>query len=162
MKRFVLITVLLVTVFTFAGCTDEATGTPVLTESPVSTEALFLVETQALAEAGNAEAQFKLGNLYAEGKAVPNDFAEAAKWFRKAGDQGHAKALYFLGVIYTNGFSVPVDFAEGYVLFCLAAKFGFEAATEDCDNLAGELLPEELALADNRIEELYEEIQFRE
>lgn len=162
MKRFVLISVFLVTIFTLGGCADETTEVSVSTVPPQLTESAALAETQALADAGDAEAQFKLGNVYAAGIEVPNDFTEAAKWFRKAGDQGHAKALYFLGVIYTNGFSVPVDFAEGYVLFCLAAKFGFEAATEDCDNLAGELLPEELALADNRIEELYEEIQFRE
>ena len=153
MIRLILITALLVTVFTFVGCTDETTGTSALTESPVLTESSVLAETQALADVGNAEAQFKLGSLYAEGKVVPNDFAQAAKWFRKAGDQGHAEALYSLGVIYANGFSVPVDFAEGYALFCLAAKSGFEPATEDCDTLAGELSSEELALANKRIDE---------
>jgi TPR repeat protein len=162
MIRLVLITVLLVTVFTFAGCTDETKGTPTLIETPALVEASALAEAQSLAEAGNAEAQFKLGNLYAEGKVVPNDFAEAAKWFRKAGDQGHAEALYSLGIIYANGFSVPVDFAEGYVLFCLAAKSGFESATEDCDSLAGELSPEELALANKRIEEFNQVIESRE
>lgn len=156
MIRLVLITVFLVTVFALGGCTDETTGTSVITESSV------LAETQALAEAGNADAQFKLGTLYAEGKQVPNDFAEAAKWFRKAGEQGNAMALYSLGVIYASGFGVPVDFAEGYVMFCLAAKTGFETATADCDNLAGELLPEELTLANKRIEQFYEEIQLRE
>jgi hypothetical protein len=150
MIRLILITALLVTVFTSVGCTDETT---VLTESPVLTESSVLAETQTLAEAGNAEAQFKLGNMYAQGKVVTNDFAEAAKWFRKAGDQGHAEALYSLGVIHANGFSVPADFAEGYALFCLAAKSGFEPATEDCDSLAGELSPEELALANKRIDE---------
>ena len=162
MKRLVLINVLLATVFTFVGCTDETTETPVLTETPAVTETRALAEAQALAEAGNAEAQFKLGNLYAEGKVVPNDFAEAAKWFRKAGDQGHAEALYSLGVIYANGFSVPVDFVEGYVWFCSAAKSGFEIAITDCDNLAGELSSEELVLANKRIDEFYEEIQLRE
>ena len=162
MIRLVSKTVLLVTFFTLVGCTDETTGTPALTESPVLTPPHVLTEARALAEAGNAEAQFKLGSLYAEGKVVPNDFAEANKWLRKAGDQGHAQALYSLGVIYAAGFGVPVDFAEGYVSFCLAAKSGFETATDDCDNLAGELSPEELALANKRIEEIYEEIQLRE
>ncbi len=162
MKRPVLITVLLVTVFTFIGCTDKKTTTPVLTETPAKVDARVLAEAQALAETGNADAQFNLGNLYAEGKVVPNDFAEAAKWFRKAGEQGHAQALYSLGVIYANGFSVPVDFAEAYVQFCLAAKSGFETATDDCNSLAGDLSPEELALANKRMDELYEKSQLQE
>ena len=162
MKRLVLTTVLLATIFAFVGCTDETKATPELTESPAAAENKALAELQAFAEAGNAEAQFKLGNLYAEGKVVPNDFAEAARWFRKAGDQGHAEALYFLGIIYANGFSVPVDFTEAYVLFCLSAKTGFETATNDCDALAGEISPEELLLANERIDERYAAIQQRE
>ena len=162
MKRFVLISVFLVTVFTIAGCADETTEVSVSTEPPKLAKSAVLAETQALAEAGDADAQFKLGNLYAEGIDVPNDFAKAGKWFRKAGDQGHAEALYFLGVIYANGFSAPVDFTDAYVMFCLSARFGFEPATADCDNLAGEISPEDLALASNRIEEFYGNTQLPE
>lgn len=34
------------------------------------------------AERGDAEAQYNLGAIYAEGSVVPVDYAEAAKWFR--------------------------------------------------------------------------------
>ena len=156
MKRITVIAALFATALMCVGCTDE------VTESPALTEAIVLDETKALAETGDAAAQFELGNFYAEGKLVPNDFAEATKWFRKAAAQGYAEAMYYLGVIHSGGFSGPVDFAEGYSWFCLAAKSGFESATADCDELAKELSPEELVVANNRIDELSEEIQARE
>lgn len=156
MKGIVYTSVLLSMIFMFAGCTDKTTETPALTATNV------LSETKALAETGNADAQFRLGNMYAEGTIIPNDFTEASKWFRKAADQGHAEAQYLLGVIYSGGLSVPVDFAEGYVWFCLAAKSGFEEANADCENLAIELLPDELVAANTRIDELLEEIQHPE
>ena len=44
------------------------------------------------AEKGDAKAQFVLGLKYDTGKGVPQDYAEAAKWYRKAKDQGVASA----------------------------------------------------------------------
>ena len=158
MKRLVFIAVLFATVFVCAGCTDETTGTG----TSISNASTLFADTKTLAETGDAEAQFSLGNMYAEGKVVPNDFTEAAKWFRKASDQGDAGALYALGVIHSGGLGVPVDLAEGYVWFCLAAKAGFEAAVKDCESLEGEFQPEELVAANSRIDELFEEIQLRE
>ena len=38
----------------------------------------------SVAEQGNAEAQFKLGDCYERGAGVKQDSAEAVKWFRKA------------------------------------------------------------------------------
>ncbi len=37
------------------------------------------------AEAGDAVAQADLGVMYADGNGVPEDAAEAVKWYRKAG-----------------------------------------------------------------------------
>ena len=44
------------------------------------------------AEQGVAEAQFALGLLYYIGNGVPQDYAEAAGWFRKAAVQGNKDA----------------------------------------------------------------------
>ena len=44
------------------------------------------------AEKGNAKAQFDLGLKYDTGEGVRQDYAEAAKWYRKAKDQGVAGA----------------------------------------------------------------------
>ena len=40
---------------------------------------------------------------YAIGKGVPENDAEAVKWFRLAAEQGEAKAQYFLGEMYALG-----------------------------------------------------------
>jgi len=50
--------------------------------------ATALQEFKPPAEQGNANAQFFLGYMYKDGKGVPQNHAEAAKWFRKAAEQG--------------------------------------------------------------------------
>ncbi len=42
-----------------------------------------------LAEQGNAEAQLYLGFMYDFGYCLPQDYAEAAKWYRLAVERGH-------------------------------------------------------------------------
>ena len=49
------------------------------------------------------KAQFNLGLSYDTGTGVPQDPAEAARWFRRAADQGDATAQQNLGVKYANG-----------------------------------------------------------
>ena len=45
-------------------------------------------ELRPLAEQGDADAQFNLGTMYGIGLGVPQDFAKAVKWYRKAAEQG--------------------------------------------------------------------------
>jgi TPR repeat protein len=44
------------------------------------------------ADAGNAEAQYRLGTMYADGVWVSHDHGKAAEWFDKAARQGHQAA----------------------------------------------------------------------
>jgi TPR repeat protein len=46
-----------------------------------------------MAEQGDAPAQYMLGNMYINGRGVPQDDKEALKWYRIAAGQGHALAL---------------------------------------------------------------------
>ena len=55
------------------------------------------------AEAGDADAQYRLGVMYEFGLEVPQDEAEAVAWYRLAAEQGHATAQYDLGFSYANG-----------------------------------------------------------
>ena len=41
--------------------------------------------------------------MYANGQGVPQDYAEAVKWYRLAADQGDADAQSYLGVMYAKG-----------------------------------------------------------
>ena len=74
------------------------------------------------AEQGHAEAQYRLGVCYANGKGVRKDTAEAAAWYRKAAEQGHAEAQYRLGVCYANGYGVKKDLAQAIEWYRKAAK----------------------------------------
>lgn len=49
-----------------------------------------------LAQKGNAEAQFKVGEMYETGFGVKEDMTEARNWITKAADQGHETAGYKL------------------------------------------------------------------
>lgn len=49
-----------------------------------------------LAEQGNPEAQYQLGNLYFSGDGVEFDLDEALAWYRSAADQGNEKAISIL------------------------------------------------------------------
>ena len=55
------------------------------------------------AEQGDAEAQFNLGAMYANGAGVELDIVEAVKWYRKAAEQGHATAQCNLALAFDNG-----------------------------------------------------------
>src|ERR1700687_3622035 len=66
-------------------------------------------EWKAAAEAGQAEAQFDLGVLYAQGRGVQRDLNEASNWNRKAADQGNAEAEFALGQLYSRGWGIPRD-----------------------------------------------------
>lgn len=52
--------------------------------------------------------------MYYEASGVPQDYAEAAKWYRKAAEQGISLAQFNLGTLYYNGQGVPQDYAEAY------------------------------------------------
>jgi TPR repeat protein len=81
-----------------------------------------------LAQVGNAAAQGIVGNRYANGEGVAQDFAEALKWYRRAADQGDDAAQFNLGAMYANGQGVAQDFAEALKWFRQAAEQGLADA----------------------------------
>jgi len=94
-----------------------------------------LSEWQPLAEAGDSEAQFCMGYLYANGFGVPMDDAEALKWYGLAAAGGYAEAQYNLGVMHANGWGVPMDEGEAINWYQLAADQGFVAAQMSLANI---------------------------
>jgi TPR repeat protein len=81
-----------------------------------------------LAEQGHANAQSNLGNMYIDGLGVPQDNAEAVRWYRLAADQADAHAQTGLGIMYSDGLGVPQDNAEAVRRFRLAADQGYALA----------------------------------
>ena len=81
-----------------------------------------------LAENGDAEAQFRVGDLYFDGKGVTRDYAAAIAWFIKAGKQGHARALGSLGYIVDLGVGSAKDEKKALCLYIDAARRGYANA----------------------------------
>src|SRR5690606_28344369 len=63
----------------------------------------------AAAEAGDAEAQTNVGEIYERGLGTEPNYAAAALWYRRAADQGNSSALFHLGTLYEQGLGVEQD-----------------------------------------------------
>ncbi len=83
---------------------------------------------QPLAEAGDAESQFGLGQMYGNGFGVAMDDDLAIKWYGLAVEQGHRQAQCNLAVMYQNGWGVPQSEEEAMKLYALAAEQGVSEA----------------------------------
>lgn len=92
-----------------------------------------LLETRRLAEAGDAHAQFAMGEAYQEGKGVPQNYAEALGWYRKATDQGHLYAISNLGDMFERGEGVAEDRAEALRWYRRAADIALLDLGQDWD-----------------------------
>ena len=137
MKHFITITIcLLYCVVCAAESTDPAS--------------LGSQENRRAAEQGDATAQSSLGIAYELGEGVPQDYVEAAKWYRKAAEQGNAAAQNNLGVMYAFGQSIPQNDAEAYFWAILASVNGDENRAKARDEVAQRLTPEQRAAVQNR------------
>ena len=92
-----------------------------------------------LAEQGDVDSQYNLGQMYAYGEGVTEDDAEAVKWVRLAAEQGYVRAQFNLGVMCAKGEGVPQDYLEAYVWLSVAAAQGHEMAETFKGRVAGAL-----------------------
>ncbi len=101
--------------------------------------------------AGTALGQFNLGGIYLNGRGVPQDDAEAIRWYRLAAEQGYAAGQRNLGVAYTTGRGVRQDNVAAYTWFSLAASAASGNFLDDYvnsrDRAAERLNPDQLAEA---------------
>ena len=116
-------------------------------------------DTIVLAERGYDKAQYNLALMYYDGKGVPQNHAEAVKWFHKAAEQGHDKAQYDLALMYGKGEGVPQNYVEAYAWSNLAAASGYANGIKARDIIANALSPADLDAAQKRAAKLSEEIQ---
>ena len=71
-----------------------------------------LQQLKTLATQGSAWAQTQVGQLYANGRGLAQDYATARGWYEKAAAQGHAGAQSQLGQLYADGRGVPQDYKK--------------------------------------------------
>lgn len=105
-----------------ATATTAVETSPIKVEMPPET-----VGPEALRQAaanGDARAQFEVAAIYTEGRAVPEDLAQAAVWYERAAAQGFAPAQYRLGNLYENGRGVTKDLQQARLWYQRAAEAG--------------------------------------
>ena len=92
--------------------------------------------------------------MYDNGEGIPQDYAQALTWYRKAADQGNADAQNNLGVMYEDGHGVSQDYVQAHMWYNLAAshynadeKDNRDKAIANRDRVATEMTPEQIAKA---------------
>ena len=88
------------------------------------------------ADQGYVEAQHNLGFMYNNGQGVPQDYAEAVKWFRLAAEEGLADAQNNLGVAYNNGQGVLQDNFVAHMWYNIGAANVNELGGTNKDNFS--------------------------
>ena len=116
-------------------------------------------DTLRLAEEGYSYAQYNLGVMYANGEGVPEDDAEALKWFRLAADQGNARAQFNLGNMYYEGDGVPRNDVTAYAWWNIAAASGHEGAISNRSIIEARMTPAQITEAQQLSTEIFERIQ---
>ncbi len=114
-----------------------------------------------IGEQGDARAQLLLGSLYDTGQGVPEDDAEAVRWYRLAAEQGHPKAQLNVALQHILGEGVPVDHVRAYAWLELGAAGGDPDAGNVRDNLAVAMSPEQISQAQTLAQELADRIPQR-
>lgn len=116
-------------------------------EKADSSPSTVLQQTRKMAEQGDSSAQCNLGNLYADGQTVPQNYQEALKWFRLSAAQGYSEAQANLGALYHGGFGVPEDYVQAMMWFMIAKASGTSLADQNIQQLESVLTPTQIANA---------------
>ena len=113
-----------------------------------------LEDVRSCAEQGDARVQSILGMAYRIGDegefgidGIPQDDAEAVRWWRLAAEQGHEFAQQDLGNMYEDGEGVPKDYVLAYMWSNLAAAQGNFPAGLRRDRLEEQMTREQIAEA---------------
>ena len=95
------------------------------------------------AQAGYSLAQHDVALLYVK----QENFEEAMKWWKLAGDQGHPKSLYSLSGLYFQGKGAPKDLSLAYAYYKLSKL----VPPDKVKRMAGILTKPELAKAEKLV-----------
>jgi uncharacterized protein len=111
-----------------AGNPRGVTNLAALSGGGASTDPARARELLAKTAQSNAEAQYQLGMMMAEGEGGPRDDGAARALFEKAAAQGHAGALERMGAFAQAGRGGPQDSAVAKDYYGKAAALGNEEA----------------------------------
>ena len=90
---------------------------------------------------------FLQGTYYHYGYGVPQDYAEAVKWFRLAAEQGYTDAQFFLGLVYQDGKGVLQDNVMAHMWYNITSANGDAIAGGLRDEIAKEMTSADISKA---------------
>ncbi|MDX1402488.1 MAG: tetratricopeptide repeat protein, partial [Kiloniellales bacterium] len=82
----------------------------------------YLGPSSLVSQRDEAEAQYQLGLMYANGDGVVQDEAAARERYTRAAEQGHANAQYRLAVMFDTGTGGPKDDRAAREWYLAAAR----------------------------------------
>lgn len=82
-----------------------------------------------------APAQNQLGECYAFGNGVEQDYQKALEWYMKAADQNDSEAQYNIGVCYFAGNGVEADWYKAVEWYKKSADNGNERAKTQLEGM---------------------------
>ena len=82
-------------------------------------------ELENLSDDGDADASLELGVRYYSGNGAEQDYAKAARFYRRAEASGNPTAQYNLGVMYDNALGVDHDENKAFDYYRKSAEQGF-------------------------------------
>lgn len=121
MQKHVLISCFLLLSTTFAYAIEQESSRYVCQKKKCSAE---FVDALHKAEAGDANAQNRVGEMLHFGEGVQQDYLAAKDWYLKAAEGGHAVAPNHLGRLFLNGEGVVKDSAEACRWYKISAERG--------------------------------------
>lgn len=102
---------------------------------------------QPAAKAGDPNAQYALGSLYARGQGVARDQQLATRWYHAAATNGQLDAQYRMAIRYQTGAGLEKDAGRALTWYRIAAKSGHPKAKAAAKRLSKRMTPAELAAA---------------
>lgn len=85
-------------------------------------------EALPLANSGNAEAQYDIGEMYERGRGVNRNMMQAFQWYLKAATQGSTKGEFHAGLCYLKGEGVEKNLDEALKWLQKSADKNYERA----------------------------------
>ena len=111
------------------------------------------------AESGHSQAQYILGNDYANGRGVTKDPIEAIKWYKKSAIQGNGYGFFCLGSAYYRGKGVSKDIVEAYAHYQIAAILKIMYADKACNTLKEEMSVAQIIAGEKRLGEIIKDYE---
>ena len=101
--------------------------------------------------AGRCQGPVRARLLVRRGPGVPQDYAEAVRWYTKSAEQGDGMAQIMLGRMYEMGQGVPQDYVQAHIWYNQAYMSGSrknrDISVKNRDNVAKRMTPAQIAEA---------------